>query len=289
MSADAVATATRTKPSLRRVLACFALGVVTTIAVAWASVFINTDPRSSMPSWLVWGHVASDGDHVQPWRLAIVTPWHARTAYFEKGRVYNKPAAAPAGASSTAVEGWSIATSTRNMATRFDQRALAFSPAVQAVIDATPWRVWSAGEESRGFPFPALRSTLFGTLDNASASIFTSPDSIVLENAPDGSGVVTGRRDSILTVRALSYAPLWPGFLANTVFYAILWAIILAAASFLFATITGKRAMAQGRCPRCGYDLVGNHAGGCPECGWNRPISQQIKAQADQTSGTERT
>lgn len=279
----------RTGPGVRRVIVCIVLGVITTVAVAWASAFITADPRSGMPAWLVWGHVDADGDHKGPWRLQVCTPWHARTAYFEKGRVYDNQHAAPAGAVSTAVEGWSIATSTRSMGERFDKRELLFSPDVQARIAATPLEVWSAVEERRGFPFAALRSTIFGTLDKASPSIFVSPDSIVLENAPDGSGVINGRRDSIVTVRALSYSPLWPGFLANTLIFAVLWAVVIAAAAWLFGTVTGRRAMAQGRCPKCGYDLLGNHAGGCPECGWNRSLSPETKAEADQASNTERT
>lgn len=31
-----------------------------------------------------------------------------------------------------------------------------------------------------------------------------------------------------------------------------------------------RRRRSSGRCERCGYDLHGELARGCPECGWNR-------------------
>lgn len=67
---------------------------------------------------------------------------------------------------------------------------------------------------------------------------------------------------------ALPLRPLWPGFLINTFFYAIL----------TFALVRGPRVLRRarrrrrGRCERCGYDRAGLDAGAaCPECGAGAP------------------
>src|SRR5439155_82305 len=58
-------------------------------------------------------------------------------------------------------------------------------------------------------------------------------------------------------------SPSWPGFLADTALCtALLWASFL----MLQRLIHGRRRRA-GTCERCGYDLVGNTTGVCPECG----------------------
>jgi hypothetical protein len=63
---------------------------------------------------------------------------------------------------------------------------------------------------------------------------------------------------------ALPLLPLWPGFLINTFFYAIL----------TFALIRGPRVLRRalrrrgGRCVGCGYDRAGlDPLAACPECG----------------------
>jgi len=70
--------------------------------------------------------------------------------------------------------------------------------------------------------------------------------------------------------------PIWPGFLLNTIFYAIIVWLLIPGPFVLRRLIRIRR----GRCPKCGYDLRGQppEAGagavrgpaGCPECGWNR-------------------
>ena len=64
----------------------------------------------------------------------------------------------------------------------------------------------------------------------------------------------------------LPLLPLWPGFAVNTLFYAIsLW--MLVRGPFALRRHLRHR---HGRCLKCGYDLRGDLAAGCPECGWNR-------------------
>ena len=70
-----------------------------------------------------------------------------------------------------------------------------------------------------------------------------------------------GGEPGILPIRLI-----FPGFAINTILYAAilwpLWRIPFA----LRRHIRRKR----GLCVTCGYDLSGDLAGGCPECGWRR-------------------
>jgi hypothetical protein len=59
---------------------------------------------------------------------------------------------------------------------------------------------------------------------------------------------------------------MWPGFIINTLFYAIILWLLILGPFVLRRHIRRKR----GQCPKCGYDLRGIPGSGCPECGWNR-------------------
>lgn len=60
--------------------------------------------------------------------------------------------------------------------------------------------------------------------------------------------------------------PLWPGLLANTVF----WAVAIVAAGVVSAQIRAITRRCRGNCPACGYDLRDELAKGCSECGWGK-------------------
>ena len=66
--------------------------------------------------------------------------------------------------------------------------------------------------------------------------------------------------------RRLPIMPLWPGFAINTIFYTIILWLPIGGRSVLRRHLRRR----GGRGLRCGYDLRGDFAGGCPECGWNR-------------------
>jgi len=68
------------------------------------------------------------------------------------------------------------------------------------------------------------------------------------------------------TRMALPLRPIWPGFLIDTLFYAAIWFGVFFGFTSAKRFIRAKR----GRCPHCGYDLRGQLAAGCPECGGGR-------------------
>lgn len=82
-------------------------------------------------------------------------------------------------------------------------------------------------------------------------------------------GLALSKTDGSVAVqdfRCLPYRPVWRGLAFNTSFYAAFWC-------FPFVVrprLRGMRWIRLGRCGQCGYDLRGDVAGGCPECGWGR-------------------
>ena len=68
--------------------------------------------------------------------------------------------------------------------------------------------------------------------------------------------------------RGLPVGPVWGGLLSDAALSTLAWAILLFAMPLLRARVRWRR----GRCPRCGYDLKGDHSSGCPECGSGRAV-----------------
>ena len=64
----------------------------------------------------------------------------------------------------------------------------------------------------------------------------------------------------------LPLQPIWVGFLGNTLCYASAWWGLCSTPAPIRRWVRRRR----GQCPTCGYDLRGNVAEGCPECGWRR-------------------
>lgn len=64
----------------------------------------------------------------------------------------------------------------------------------------------------------------------------------------------------------LPLRPIWPGLLANTLFYALLWWLAFAS----LRMVRHNRRYRRGLCPLCRYDLLADYSKGCSECGWNR-------------------
>lgn len=114
-----------------------------------------------------------------------------------------------------------------------------------------------------GWPWPALRC------EDYEATHAHGGTGYMVAKTPKASlrgGLVfvSPSRNPFLDRFALPLLPLWPGFLLNTFFYALL----------LFALIRTPRVLRRavrrrgGRCDRCGYDRQGlDPDAACPECG----------------------
>jgi hypothetical protein len=64
--------------------------------------------------------------------------------------------------------------------------------------------------------------------------------------------------------------PVWPGFLVNSVFFAVVLAALYRALTVPRRFVREVGRLRRGRCVACGYDLGFDFAAGCPECGWRR-------------------
>ena len=71
----------------------------------------------------------------------------------------------------------------------------------------------------------------------------------------------------------LSLRPIWLGFAFNTIFYVVILRFIMLGPFTARRHLRRKRGhlrFKRGNCTECGYDLRGDYAAGCPECGWRR-------------------
>lgn len=111
---------------------------------------------------------------------------------------------------------------------------------------------------SAGFPMIACHGAGVNEID------FTRGD--VVWRYPVAEGVLPGplvRGSGLRT--GLPFQPVWPGFYVDTLIYAGLWLAPVALGRRL--SRSGRR-IRRGRCPMCGYDVRGDYATRCPECGW---------------------
>jgi hypothetical protein len=87
---------------------------------------------------------------------------------------------------------------------------------------------------------------------------------------------------SIRGPSAIPYVPIWSGLIVDTVFYAMLWWLLVVAiqpvARLRPVRVARESWRArQGRCAACGFDLRFDLARGCPECGWRRSRAESRK------------
>src|SRR5262245_32202201 len=237
-------------------IASAVLGLATTIGVAiglaaWA------------PIERAGGTVALDGDHLQPWLLHLERFGADRIIWFEKGRIYGKQGVGPAGGSSSAVACWSFATATRR-----DPRILKGQVDIPAELhqemDPAPRIAWGVAHDRRGWPMRAFDCVIIGPTSTRAPSVY-----LVRHGFAQGAAVL--QPQSLAPIRVVPYRPVWVGLVVNTVFYGLVWWAIISAGVWLVGGGRAQARLRRGHCPACGYDLLGNVAEGCPECGWNRP------------------
>ncbi len=130
------------------------------------------------------------------------------------------------------------------------------------------WDPYDSLEDARGWPFLSqwCEIALDYQLDFASR---TDPSVVPYIHA--GGILVDSIKPNqfdLSDTRILPCRPLWPGFMANSAFYATVWFLVLGGRRSVCTWLRGRR----GLCPVCAYDLRAT-PGACPECGWRVPAS----------------
>ena len=126
-----------------------------------------------------------------------------------------------------------------------------------------------------GWPFLCLHFLMTESYFEADYRENTGP--IVNPDLGWQGAIVLGGRNEY-SVRALPIVPIWSGVLVNMAFWTVLWFPPLN-----FHAIRNWLRRRRGRCAKCGYDLRGQFAAGCPECGWNRD-EEAMKRSSDGAS-----
>ncbi len=126
-----------------------------------------------------------------------------------------------------------------------------------------PPSVWIVSGVVAGWPIAMLRGELWGPKEVMHPSTDTNSRS----PRPDWACVWKCSFETLgfIQPRAiiLPLRPLWPGLVVNSAFYGLLLWLLSLVPSIIRRGLRRRR----GRCVKCGYDLRGNPAGGCPECG----------------------
>jgi hypothetical protein len=79
-------------------------------------------------------------------------------------------------------------------------------------------------------------------------------------------GLSVARWSERFDTRVIPLTPIWSGLAINTAVYASIWTALLYGPRAARRVGRGRR----GLCTSCGYDLLGESEHGCPECGWGR-------------------
>ncbi len=229
------------KRSARWLIVCLLLGVVTTIAVAWACA-AWVDPYTTIQPSPRRSGGAMDGRYYTFWMVG-------ENEAFGTVRIHSDWDGHPVN-------------------NRGERRGPFFGPPEPLIPGWAPFLVPSAGTplgsghtrvaDARGWPFLAMWSGL--SYDDPIQLPTKTPTImhglVVNPDAMSGPSPET-------TVRMLPLALIWGGFLADTAFYALVWLVLLTLIVFGRRRLRSQR----GCCVTCGYDLRGTPHGQCPECG----------------------
>lgn len=156
---------------------------------------------------------------------------------------------------------------------------------MESLVRAHPG-IEAARVETAGWPFRSFAATATAVSGDARAvdrhaiTITRTPWTTLVWSGWHGAITLDGPPAAVGFNRAtvLPIRPLVAGFAANTLMYALAAGALITGVSW----IARRLATPAGHCPKCRYDLRGDLAGGCPECGWGRDESP---AAAGKTSG----
>jgi hypothetical protein len=241
----------------RRVFASLALGLVCTILAAWVGVLaVTTRPPWADPNtfeFLTWigenyripqvRRPAPQGEVFIDWfgwaaldRVTIVPSWgpNVPPEYVTEWRTYYPLAG-------------DIPAQTRSLYKSPDRPLPTW-----ARVPDEHWAPRGVTTYAAGWPWPALSAWEEHHPPNPARVLRTMHDAWVIARVPS------------VATRWLPLRPMWPGLIADTLFYATL---IMASASGA-SCFRGCRRRQRGLCPACGYDVRATPAGApCPECG----------------------
>lgn len=253
-----------TRRAAMLIAAYLSLGLLTTWAVAWGLALafpmhdsrrieheFPGDSRGDMQSGISSLSVRSfirPGSVRRMWYVTAYRPWALEAmphgAYALIPPEEARPAEAP----------WSVAgpLAWGHLAHALDEFR-GGSSSVRGLEEARGWPALAMAIEYTGFDaYKPARLGVEGGIALPPASS-THSQSWTAAIGPDAA-----------TVRALPARPIWPGLLADTLFYAVLFAGLHQLVGW------GKRARrrGRGRCAACGYDITGiADDEPCPECG----------------------
>ncbi len=236
---------------LRRTVLSLALGLLTTIAVAWmAALFANPvgggwfsrprDPRRGEGSGYIFLWVM---------KCPTGVAYRSSISSVERERPDDLP-----GLPEDQLEPWALSPSLPWVTGDSPWPIAPGTPVEEIVVEGFGWPRTSLCQQFRGAPQDADRP-LIGGIETG------------FPNNYRGNAWPWQRKWHrwVCWVRvALPCKPVWTGLAFSTAFYSGLWLLLFCAPALSRRTLRRRR----GLCPRCAYDLKGlPPASTCPECG----------------------
>ena len=144
-------------------------------------------------------------------------------------------------------------------------------------ISVPPTMRMNVTEKSYGWPFRTLYwvetdrfykrpgRTYWWTQTGPSRHVATNQHVWIVQKQPWNVWILPNKRSKKFS---LPLAPIWKGVLLNTLFYALLFRLLIITPGRMRRMFRRKR----GLCVKCAYDLRGAEHEACPECGMEVPL-----------------